>query len=504
MLSIVIVDDEMSTLNGISNILKRHPEEFHVAAACTSAVQALDFLSEVPEPVDVVITDIRMPVMDGVEFVGILAEQYPQIRVIVLSGYSDFEYVRACLTKGAADYLLKPCRYQALLDILRKIGDEKAARQTLQEKESTTVRIRSMILSGTGSLPEEFPHATAYLLYGRVAEGQDGLPGHIAQYVRAHFPHLENLFFAVELEGDALCILGGDASEEATEALRQELYSHFSESGLLSAMAYSPPEHRDALAAGAKSCRNLCYFAEFNDIDRPVSLAEEELLLSSLASVAFEDYLNPDNVQTLLYLRTPEAVSQGFARFTAPMLDIPGFHHPSRLRKGGYQLLFELEKMLPEQASAPAKLPGLFHDFTGRIRDARNLPALLRVIEEYILAVWEKAPSEPRYPRYISTAIAYIKSHYMEDILLSDLSREVFLNEWYFSSQFKKHMGVGFKDYLNETRIEAAKELLAHGDLKIGQVAEMVGFGDAAYFATAFKGVTGKTPKEYRRTRAVK
>ena len=128
-----------------------------------------------------------------------------------------------------------------------------------------------------------------------------------------------------------------------------------------------------------------------------------------------------------------------------------------------------------------------------------SLKELLAAIRKFLLAAAGCCAGASAYPHYINTAIVFIKENYMKEIHLSDLSREVFLNEWYFSSQFKKHTGMSFREYLTATRIQAARELLCHSDLKVAQIADMVGFADPTYFATTFKNLEGKTPKEYQR-----
>src|SRR5690606_34630260 len=97
-------------------------------------------------------------------------------------------------------------------------------------------------------------------------------------------------------------------------------------------------------------------------------------------------------------------------------------------------------------------------------------------------------------------AIKYIEVHYMEDLSLQMVADAVYLNPWYFSSQFKKFTSKSFSEYLNQVRVRIAKELLHQKDLKVYQVAEMVGFQDAAYFSTVFRNVENMSPKEYQKS----
>ena len=101
-------------------------------------------------------------------------------------------------------------------------------------------------------------------------------------------------------------------------------------------------------------------------------------------------------------------------------------------------------------------------------------------------------------PSYVHQAITYINSNYMRNINLKEVADSLHLNQWYFSTQFKKTMSVSFTEYINKIRVKYAKELLKENDLKIYQIAEMIGFQEPTYFNTVFKKVEGVSPKEYQ------
>src|SRR5690242_8273563 len=107
MLKMMLVDDEKTVLQGISHILNKYCPNYEVISMVQSAAEALIILQDVC--VDVVITDVKMPDMDGIELTKQIRTLYPQTEVVVLSGYDDFEFVRQTMKNGAYDYLLKPC-----------------------------------------------------------------------------------------------------------------------------------------------------------------------------------------------------------------------------------------------------------------------------------------------------------------------------------------------------------------------------------------------------------
>jgi len=108
--------------------------------------------------------------------------------------------------------------------------------------------------------------------------------------------------------------------------------------------------------------------------------------------------------------------------------------------------------------------------------------------------------AEPIKRRLIRDICEYIDTHYFEDISLRGISQMYFMNESYLSELFKKETCEGFKSYLTKIRLDHAKELLKHHDLKVYQISEMVGYGNAQYFFRVFKQACGVTPDEYRET----
>ena len=128
----LIVDDEKEIREGLAK-WSWDAVGIEVAGCCSHGLEALQFVEE--RPVDIVVTDIRMPFMDGIELMTALNARYPFIRVVILSGYSDFEYAQKALKFGAIDYLLKPLQFQTLHDTFAK------AMERLREEKQAEFRV---------------------------------------------------------------------------------------------------------------------------------------------------------------------------------------------------------------------------------------------------------------------------------------------------------------------------------------------------------------------------
>ncbi|EMS70135.1 response regulator [Ruminiclostridium cellobioparum] len=159
MLKILIVDDEIILRKGLSKSISK-VKDFVVAGEAGDGLQALKLIEEV-EP-DVVITDIRMPNMDGKELVQVLSEKYPELKKVVISGFEDFTYVRHTMKNGAVDYLLKPVEDDKLYALLKEI--QESIRMDKKKKDE--------FIDHNIKLNESFPILKDRFLHGVLTAGQ--------------------------------------------------------------------------------------------------------------------------------------------------------------------------------------------------------------------------------------------------------------------------------------------------------------------------------------------
>ena len=132
------------------------------------------------------------------------------------------------------------------------------------------------------------------------------------------------------------------------------------------------------------------------------------------------------------------------------------------------------------------------------LRSSSTLTQAWTDLEAYLQQILSFFQEKAKVPSYIRLASAYMEANYMQELSLQKVAEYVSLNPWYFSSQFKKYMGISMGEYLNQVRIKAAVNLMEERDLKIGEIAELVGFKDSAYFGSVFKKFKKMSPKEYR------
>lgn len=481
MLEIVLIDDEEVVLRGIRHLLEPKSSEYDILGSFQNPLEALEFIRGHAEETDVVMTDVKMPYMNGIELVRQVNEIRPEITTVVMSAYTDYEYIRQSMKNGAVDYLLKPCRWSDIYALLQKAEKAKEGSR-LQDQLKKTGHFLQKVLRGTA--PE-----------GRLETGlwAEGTP------VRC-----------VVLVGEDLAVDEWkkkiDLKDVVYLVYENDIWLFSARPGFADdgdrRVPYQTAQDfiwtREELEQALERIRSKKAYRVFNDKTKSITEDRWKELLEK-EEICLEEYLPFDRVeqavlrgredQLQLILKTafgrlkkesggwvPEQFKTALIRFCYQM--------DERIRTGGYNpgpdRFSEQEKMLTD------------------IRKSSTIEQALEGMEAYLMEMLSFFAEDRKTPLYIRQAVAYIEANYMQDLSLGMVSDYVSLNQWYFSSQFKKYMGVSMGEYLNSVRIQASVKLMRESDLKLGEIAEMVGFRDSAYFGRVFKKAKNVSPKEYR------
>ncbi|SFB54003.1 two-component system, response regulator YesN [Cohnella sp. OV330] len=383
-MNILVVDDEEVIRSGIERTISRGFPEHRVLLAGNpeEAVEALR-----TRHVDLVLTDVLMPGMTGLELMAFSRRKQPQVKWVVISAHSEFAYAQEAVRLGARDYMLKPIGKESLIRLIEELARE-IAEEGERNKEADLMK-RNLRFLREG-------------VFARWASGLDLGGIDIAPFTESH-PYFNLLM--VRLDSDA------DTKLE-----------HFIVENVLT-------ELMDSAGKG---------FVASIDAHSLLGLVtlREEAGLSLLV----------DKLRTHLkrYLKTP------------------------------FQVLY-----------------------SGRIDDLADVPGEVRRMRSASAAqVYDHYASGGE--KAIEVAVQYIHTHFGEEINLEKVASIVYLNPVYFSQLFKQKAGTGFKEYVTNLRISRAMELLGGSELKIGDIAERVGYPDVRHFSQVFRKKAGCTPSEYR------
>jgi two-component system, response regulator YesN len=486
MLKMMLVDDEKTVLQGISHILSKYCPHYEVVRLVQSAAEALMILQDVR--VDVVITDVKMPDMDGIELTKRIRTLYPQTEVVVLSGYDDFEFVRQTMKNGACDYLLKPCNYQSILEILLKL------------EQSLAQRDKEALINGKQDLPEKY---LAYENMKMVVVSVQGCANtefeeHLAQELKKANKSLEIVEWIVL--DDKIVILFRHFID--VSAVKQRFYGYrqsLFQKGFITSWAINYC-HRgpNCLKEAFDYCVEMIEFLQFNETAMVLDVEMYHSYLEKQKTQPISHYFS--SVTLGKYIRSGdfEKLRHDLETKWNQLYRSDAYWHPTSLKNEVLKELLYLEHQLKDHGLQP--ICGDLANYNEKVKLLSTFRALLDWLKNFMMIIIANSYVEGASPQYIHDVKKYIETHYMEDICLKTVSDTVFLNPWYFSSQFKKYMHITFSEYLNQVRVRMAKQFLKQRDLKVYQVAEMVGFQDAAYFSTVFKNVENISPKDYQKT----
>lgn len=384
-MNILVADDESVIRSGIERTIhKRFPEHRVVLAA--NAEEAVHLLRS--EPIDLVLADILMPGMTGLELMEVSRKSHGHVKWVVISAYSEFAYAKEAVRLGAKDYLLKPIGKETLIDLVEKMGAE-IAEENERKKDDQLLRrnlrfVREAVMA-------------------RWASDLDLGGIDLAPFTDSH-PHFHLVM--VRMEGD--------------------------------------------------SDMKLEHFIIEN-------------VLSELIETAGKGFVASIDARSLLGLVTLDDRSGGLARLIEQLR-----LHLKRYLKTPFQVLH-----------------------TDRITDLGAVPAEVQQMR--------KSAATQAYDHYasggdqaIEVALQYIRAHFHEELSLEKVAAIVYLNPVYFSQLFKQKTGNGFKEYVTQLRFDRAMELLRDSELKVGDIAERVGYPDVRHFSQIFRKKTGYTPSEYR------
>lgn len=530
MITMMIVDDEAVIRKGISTAIDWESMGIHLVA---EAANGRDGLTKalVLRP-DIVITDVKMPVMDGIRFVQRLREKLPSVKVIILSGYSDFEYSRQALKAGAVDYLLKPVSVEELTRLMTSLRQ-----RILQERRHQSELQRTGRLLNT-SLPILRADCIRDFVQGELSEKQFLHQAEENVGIDLSGPSYQILviniddFYQMPISPGDRRLLRYSLANIADELLRE---------GAMVSIGYAGEDSLLillSLKAGTdvivECCRQIqFYFLQYFKATVTVGIGRQVAKVSELGTsyrqawdalerkifkgknrviVAEENFAEPD--ESVLLLRKPDEDDlRGMLKLLQNMelqkkLDAifrEYFTGYTRSRKATKQFcIYLIGIALREMENLSLSPDAVFGESGWLYREAERYETL----EE--LSMWVKSiygrvfralesHRSNQYKGVVKKGIEYAQANYRESIQVADVAKAVFVTPNYFSKIFKQEMGENFTEWLNKYRIEKAKEkIMREPDVKTYQVAMETGFKDYKYFAYIFKKYAGYTPGTYR------
>jgi two-component system, response regulator YesN len=497
---VLIVDDEVLIRQGIKHYMDYEQAGFEIAGEASNGQEALGLIEAVKP--HIILTDIVMPIMDGEELTRIVTERYPDIKIIVLSSYGEFDYVRAAFQNGAVDYILKPkLDAKGLLKVLQTAaGKIPSLMQTEGTRSHSIESIIEKLAAGyevsldQSAIYESFPFGAYYLL-GIEAKRTTKAAAELAHQVKAGIQKKAPKAAAVPFFTDksvAGILINMEEGEEA------QILPAIEE------MAASAPEAAFAFSGKFKNFSELGavwkdgiqkllpYYFYFPDKGL---LKKEDLPAASLDRTEFglewftEEFKSRNIPSALAYLSE-------HAASLAKDSSIGPFEFKAFLGN----IIFNITVILGNMDVEAEAIQKKKYEYFKAVEDAGTAKEALEVLNRFMGELDESLiPAVNQNGITIKKIIEYMKEHYAEPITLTEAARHFHFNPSYLSSYFSAHNEGSFIEQLNKIRIEEASKLLLKGEATISEISGLVGFSDHSYFCRVFKKRTGLSPSQYKR-----
>ena len=532
MFKVLIIDDEPTIRKGLINIINWKKFQCEICGEASDGVEGLEKI-EAYKP-DLVFADINMPEINGLEMIKSAKQIVPHSKFIILSGYREFSYMQEAIKIGAFDYILKPSSIEDICEVVKRAVIElkyqrddqleaKKLRKCFEEsipilKEKLLYDIIFQININEEEIKEGFE------LYGieinefvMIMIEIDGDSKKKEPYQRQLYQFgivntVEEMFaeeFKVEkivLNNKQIAFIIG--THETVELLEEDVYKKvhsiqqlvescfdFTVSIAISTKGKDVDELHDKM----RECKNALAYRFY--------MGNSSIILYRDLSGFYkgQDNLAFDGIDKVLCNTIKTGNEEDVVHILGQINDkvIQTNLDPEYIKTFYWNLIYEINMIRISIKNLEVQDKDLSHDISSLyklIDNATQVKELQDLLEDVAMSVVHRINryNKKNINQILQKAMDYICENYTMSITLNELAEHTYVSTYYLSRMFKKELGKNFVEYLNEVRIDKAKELLKDNKYKTYEVAELVGIQDPHYFSKIFKKYVNMTPTEYK------
>jgi two-component system, response regulator YesN len=511
MLRIVIVEDELRIREGLARLIEKINPDYAIVGEAEDGSGGIRAVTE--RRPDLVITDVRMPDLDGLEMLERLEASSIKVKAIVLSAYSDFSYAREAIKLGVSEYLLKPVNVGDLTRSLKKIDDQVAGEKQLRRQEggrSLESVLYSIALGGVVADSE-----LRASLAGECRVDAEGLFALATVYLGS----------AYEADGKRLLKLGEDTLAKATglrfcslelPRTNRLVFIAFNVEDAASTRDWFDrrftPRMKDSGPRGL--CVGWGCFRGLGDLKNAMQRVDAGLdwsiVLGDGAMLVWPDvYRTPvvplsfpiaieSRVRSALCACDRERYESGIAEFLSH-LHSDKVYSPKEIKNAFIRFFWSVlnaaREIEYEKYAALAQ-----QDILERITFAVSWPELESAAKVLLELFPQDEAASQGEDTIVRRAKNVVREFYSQGISLNEVALKLNVTPEYMSALFHRVAGITFSSYIRDFRVQKAKELLIGTTLKLYAVGEQVGYRDSKYFCRVFKEATGQKPSDYRKS----
>ena len=515
MYKVIIAEDEMFVRLGIKTSVDWESLGLFMVADVENGQQALEAYEGLKP--DIIITDIKMPVMDGITLIRKVREKDSRTRFLILSCLEEFGIVREAISLDVTDYVLKLTMtredMEKVLDKAKKelrFLDMKGQQEGAEKNDKWTEdSLKNYLYYGLDLNPqtkrmmeEKFSKERDLLMvileldqyqeckkifndsYGTILE--PSVKNILSELLRE-----EHYILLSEKEGRFILILQGEGEEDMSVYL-EKLLNRIRE--VLKCYVKTSVSFGISRPGRGYSSLYEMYHQGFLALEKKFFYGlDRNILFKETYQQECRELIHRKLGKVMQHLKNNEKVIR---KLKEAEEDFCQHENPDSIRFWfEHSISVWISQMLPE-GNKRYEITGSFLD---RVKNSSTLDEILGIYEECV-RYWEEDPgNDKKLSKPVRDILQFISSHYGEDITLNDIANMVELSRTYVCGLFKKEMGVNLTAYIMEYRVEKAKELHRDTNLKSYEIAQKVGFLDESYFSRSFKKITGQSPNAYKK-----
>ena len=525
MLNLIIVDDEKTTRDSLESYIPWKELGIDRVATAKNGVAALELAEKLPP--DIILSDVRMPKMDGIELAINIRLLYPDCKIIFLSGYSDKEYLMSAINLKAVSYIEKPIQIDeikaVILETVALCNEEKEKKahsdkivNILNENEPLILQDIALGLikdsPDTAAITEKYEdifkglsEEARYTVFSINLWWLQSVNNDIRTDCRRKL--LKALNCARDLpftvlagftnEANIVVITARATDEELTDIqvskiLQTLIVPYGADTFSLSIGIGSTGSDITALQASYSSALSAAkkqFYYDTRNIFEYSELTGSTIEIDKSIYPQFKDFLKRQDIKGAVNIVL--AVNN----IAAEKKDID----VNKVKNIFFNLLLVIFEVARENHYIN-KTPDNEKKYIWLEIDAiPTLSSLKKYVLSHLETLLDRSPEKDSVSRKLHVIMKFVHENYSQNSLtIQDIARNVFLSETYLCAFFKKATGKTLNEYITEVRIEKSKELLKDSNIKLYEVATRIGFSDANYFSTLFKKYTSCTPSEFR------
>lgn len=527
MTTVLLADDEDSILNTLVRNIDWSGLQLHLVGSVSNGQKALECMEKTPP--DILITDVSMPIMSGMDLAQYIYENKLPVKVVILSGHQEFKYAQQAIRYNVTNYLVKPCEKQQLNETLKELAAEciREKKELLEKQyfesfiENCKPQLREKLLQDLvhGNIVDQEslaqkcsfldmdPNIQYYVIAAEVDNYKEKFHSlqekqkffatlHMSEALSSSLPDVKEAVSLSVSEGCYTLLIPDYASDDIISLCNciRETFGSFT--GLSATYGIGGPAVglMKLGEAYAKASETLLYkyLAGNNTVicyeDITMTTASEKHLVSTMS------------LQTQIIQATRAGDSESIEALCEEWFRILENGSPALIKSLIIQFVGNLSVELLETGSSLTELFGdenLMIEKVLRFDTIFDVKLWLRQILQYICDYIREKNQKNTY-RLAKKAAQYIDEHYMESINVDIIASAVYLSSGYLMTIFKREIGTSINSYLVTKRIERAKELLLEGDLKVYEIAEKVGYANTTFFSSTFRNHVGVSPKQFK------